>query len=250
MRVRFRHDLRILAVILLVIIGYIIPVLLILRSASQLETTIIASFIASAIAIVTGILALLKDFILDIVNAPSLRIEFVPFDNRDCHATKFTNGDRVHYFRLRIRNDGWSGAEDVEVNLEEVRVFRHNKYETDKDFMPLRLFWSHWRQTRYELDIPSGTYRHCDFGFVLQPGTANLGVPAAVNNDHQFWFDVFLRPNTGKTSLSSGQYKIIVGAYGKNAGQARLTVEIKWIGGWQNTIEDLYRHNFKILSIS
>lgn len=250
MRVRFRHDLKIFAVILLVILGYAIPICLILRSANQFETTITASFIAAAVAMVTGILALLKDFILDIINAPSLKAEFFPYDNRDCHATQFGNGDKVHYFRIRIKNNGWRAAEDVEVTLEEVRVLLHNQYEIDKDFMPLRLFWSHWRETRYELNIPPGAYRHCDLGFVLEPGATAIGLPATINNHHQFWFDVFLRPNTGKTSLSSGQYQIIISASGKNVGQQRLTIEIKWIGGWQGTIEDLYRHNLKILSIS
>jgi len=89
-----------------------------------------------------------------------------------------------------------------------VKKFINDKYEIDKDFMPLRLHWSHWRQHRLELDIPSGTYRHCDFGFMLEPGTSALGVPATISNVHQFWFDVFIRPNTGRTSLLPGRYEI------------------------------------------
>jgi hypothetical protein len=154
---------------------------------------------------------LLKDFILDLINSPSLEIQFFPNDIRDCHATEFTDTNtgsvvaKAYYFRFRVMNNGWNAAEDVEVSLEEVKKFINDKYEIDKDFMPLRLYWSHWRHNRLELDIPSGTYRHCDFGFLLEPGTSALGVPAVINNVHQFWFDVFFRPNTGRTSLLPGR---------------------------------------------
>ncbi len=145
-------------------------------------------------------------------------------------------------------NNGWKVADGVEVYLEDARKFVNGKYEKDEDFMPLRLHWTHWKSQRYELDIPSGTYRHCDFGFIIEPGKS-AEVPASIANVYQFWFDVVVRPNTGKTSLSPGRYEITISASGKKVNQAILKVDMEWIGGWQDRIEDMYLNNLKILKV-
>ena len=255
MSVRTRHNIKIFFAIIIISIAYYVPISQILRFSNKLDVPIVASFIGSSVALITGILALLKDFILDAINKPLIKIQFFPNDKRDCHATAFTNQlngvviAKTHYFRFRVMNIGYKTADGVEVSLEEVRKYKNRKYELDKDFMPLRLFWSHWRERRFELDIPSGTYRHCDFGFVLEPRKSVLGVPSSIADAHQFWFDVFIRPNTGKTSLSPGRYEITIGAFGKNANKATLKIEMEWIGGWQDNIEDLYSNNLKILKV-
>ena len=255
MSIRTRHNIKIFLALIIISIAYIVPIVQLLRFSNQLEPPIMASLIGSSVALITGILALLKDFILDAINAPSIEIQFFPTDKRDCHATAFTNTStgtviaKTHYFRFRIMNNGWKVADSVEVSLEEVRKFVNGRYEIDKDFMPLRLYWSHWRNQRYELDIPSGTYRHCDFGFIIEPGKSVGMPPASVANVHQFWFDVFIRPNTGKTSLSPGRYEITISASGKNVNKAILKVDMEWIGGWQDRIEDIYLNNLKILKV-
>jgi hypothetical protein len=192
MRVRTRHNIKIFLALIIIFIAYIVPIVQILRFSNQLDAPVVASLIGSSVALITGILALLKDFILDVINAPSIGIQFFPNDKRDCHMTAFTNSStgavvaKTHYFRFRVINNGWKGADSVEVSLEEVRKFINGTYELDKDFMPLRLYWSHWREHRHELDIPSGTYRHCDFGFILEPRKSALGAPASIANIHQF----------------------------------------------------------------
>lgn len=254
MSVRTRHNIKIFLALIIISIGYIVPIVQLLRFSNQLEQPIMASLIGSSVALITGILALLKDFILDAINAPSIEIQFFPNDKRDCHATVFRNTStgtfiaKVHYFKFRIMNNGWKVADGVEVSLEEVRKFVNGRYEIDKDFMPLRLYWTHWKDKRYELDIPSGTYRHCDFGFILEPEKA-VFVPASIDNVHQFWFDVFIRPNAGKTSLSPGRYEITISASGKNVNKAILKVDMEWVGGWQDRIEDIYLNNLKILKV-
>jgi hypothetical protein len=111
--------------------------------------------------------------------------------------------------------------------------------------MPLRLFWSHWRQARFELSIPSGAYRHCDLGFILDPNAKGFALPPQENGKLLFWFDVFLRPNTGRTSLLPGQYQILISAFGKNAKRASLRLELKWNGLWDNTIEKVLENGIK-----
>lgn len=255
MSVRTRHNLKIFLALALIASSYIVAISSILQFSKNIAPPVLASLIGANIALVTGILALLKDFILDAINSPSLEIQFFPDDKRDCHATAFTDlktgaiVSKAHYFRFRVMNKGWKVAEAVEVSLEEVKKFINGKFEVDNDFMPLRLFWSHWRGHRLELDIPSGTYRHCDFGFILQPGKNASGVPASINNIHQFWFDVFLRPNTGRTSLHPGRYEVVVSASGKNVSKTTLKVELEWIGNWQDKIEDIYSKSLNILKV-
>lgn len=162
-----------------------------------------ASLISAGVAVVTGMIALLKDTIMDTITRPRLALRFFPHDKRDCHATAFRDRNtgsllgKTHYFRLRVENVGWRTAEDVEVSLEAVNRFENGRFLLDTDFMPLRLYWSHWRETRYEISIPPGAYRHCDFGFVIEPTAKTGTLPPKENGNLLFWFDVFLRPNTG-----------------------------------------------------
>jgi hypothetical protein len=206
---------------------------------------IAVSLISSGVAVITGIIALLKDAIIGLITRPCLAVRFFPYDKRDCHATSFRNRNtgtitaKTHYFRFRIENVGWRTAEDVEVTLEEVKQFQNGRYFTDTDFMPLRLFWSHWRESRYELSIPPGTYRHCDFGFVIDPMANYCPLPPQESGKLLFWFDVFLRPNTGRTSLLPGRYEIRVSAFGRNVQRASLTVKLDWNGIWHNDIESM-----------
>lgn len=243
MRARIFHDLKILLALGFIACAYAAVVITIIRLGGTIDPPIQASLIVAGVALVTGILSLLKDFIIDAVNAPRLNIKFLPNDLRDCHPTIFSNTStgaelaQAYYFRIRIINDGWDTAEDVEVTLEEVKKFQDGRFETDIGYMPLRLFWSHWREKRFELTIPSGTYRYCDLGFVIDPNANVQGLlPAKENGNLLFWFDVFSRPNTGRSSLLPGsRYKISISAFGKNAKRATLAIDMEWKGVWDHT---------------
>jgi len=233
--------------VLIVIIGAYAGVTLstIYYYGSITSFPVLASLISSWVALVTGILALFKDFILDFIKDPNLVVEFSPEDRRDCHATSLTENRtgtvvaEAYYFRIRIRNRGLRVAEDVEVSLEEVRRYQNNKPQIDQDFMPLRLLWSHWRERRFELSIPKGTYRHCDFGFIIDPSSQGSPLPPQENGKLLFWLDVFPRPTTGRTSLLPGSYRIKIVAFGKNARRASLTLRMEWKGIWEKGIEEM-----------
>ncbi|MBI5115311.1 hypothetical protein HZA56_02455 [Candidatus Poribacteria bacterium] len=240
---RSLHNIKISIALLLVFLAYASVIMPVFYYIDRLDISTVIPLIGSGVAIVTGILALLKDFILDSVNHSVLKLDFFPHDKRDCHATKFTNPDtgqfiaRVQYFRVRVVNYGWTTAEDVEVNLEEVRKFSDNGYETDQDFMPLRLFWSHWKQHRFELSIPSGTFRYCDFGFVQEPNSRG----AQENAQLLFWFDVFMRPHAGRTTLLPEKYEIKLVAFGKNARPTKIEICIDWKGIWDDNIDEFLK---------
>jgi hypothetical protein len=188
--------------------------------------------------------------ILEWINRPRLVVRFFPYDERDCHTTSFrdtTTGQllaKTQYFRLRIENTGWTTADDVEVTLEEVQRFENRRFSVDPQFMPLRLFWSHWREKRWELSIPTGAYRHCDLGFIVEP-LARIELPESKEESQLvFCFDVFPRPNTGRTSLLPGRYQITVSAFGKNVARSSLTIELEWSGEWDDDISAMLRDNF------
>lgn len=224
---------------------------------SQAESTSAraAPLVTAGVAVIAAVIALIREPIYRFLSAPTLVIEFLPSDRRDCHSTVITEKDSrrelspAHYFRVRVKNDGWRTAENVEVSIEEIKRFRDGKYHTDMDFMPLRLPWSYWREHRTELSIPSGTYRHCDFGFILHrtidlwPGM----LLRAKENDHfLFWLDVLVRPNAGRTSLLPGKYMISLIAFGTNAKQASINIGLEWTGKWRDNIDELLRDELKI----
>lgn len=219
---------------------------------TRLTPAVAVPLLSAGVAVVTGLIVLTKDAIAGAINSPKLKIQFFPYDKRDCHATAFRNSKtgaivaKTHYFRVRIENIGWRTAEEVEVTLEEVKRFREGKFIVDTDFMPLRLYWSHWRQNRYELPIPAGAYRHCDLAFVLDPASQNPPEPPVENNKVLFWFDVILRPNTGRTSLLPGKYQILLSAVGKNVRRASLKIELEWGGLWRDDIDTLYRETLTL----
>jgi hypothetical protein len=68
--------------------------------------------------------------------------------------------------------------------------------------------------------------------------------PPTENGELLFWFDVFARPNTGRTSLLPGQYQITVSAFGKNVGRSSLEVELEWKGLWHDDIDAMLFDSF------
>jgi hypothetical protein len=247
---KFLHYVKIASILALAIFAYAAVVVSVICYSDPKNVPLAASLIAAGVAIVTSILALLKDMIMEAINRPRLVVRFLPYDKRDCHATDFRDKKtgaviaKSHYFRLRIENVGWRTADDVEVTLEEVKRFGNSRFSVDPDFMPLRLFWSHWRESRFELSIPPGAYRHCDFGFVVDP-KVKVSLPEATgNNQLVFCFDVFPRPNTGRTSLLPGRYQITVSAFGRNVGRASLKVELEWKGLWFDYIDSMLNDSF------
>ncbi len=239
--------------IFMAILSYSLVVWFIARNAQYLSNIEAAALIASGTAIVTGILALLKEALWSWVKSPRLAIKFYPFDKRDCLSLTFhisqmgSKGLPIifdapgHYFRLRVYNLGLETAEDVDVTLEEVQRLENGNYVIDEDFMPLKLFWSHWKQERYELWIPSSVFRHCDLGFIVHPNYDNQVYPPKDKQEDKllFWFEVFRRPTAGRTSLLPGAYKIKISALGRNASKVMKTLEFEWKGEWSDKIDQM-----------
>jgi hypothetical protein len=232
--------------ILVALAGYggAIAIILARTRAQPVDSSTVALF-GGGVALVTGLIALLKDTVFDAIDKPRLAISFWPFDRRDCHTTTFNDREtgrtlcRAHYFRLRIENHGARSAHDVEVAIEEVRVWKNRKYVTDEDFMPLRLVWSHWKGIRHEVSIPPDTYRHCDLGFVLEPKDITGHVYPKGPSGHLFWLETIVRPNAGRTNLLPGTYRIVLSASGRDVPSTKKIIDLRWEGLWKEDIDDL-----------
>ncbi len=195
------------------------------------------------IAALTAILSLFKDMIISSIFCPVLQLKLILFEP-DCLMTQFTDGEKVYYFRLRVCNLGLRSAEEVEVVLEKVEIFEDGQYKYSGDYMPLPLMWSHWRKQVENTNIPSGTFRHCDLGFILEPSNNIINIDSGPVYSHQnnkllFWFDTRLRPNAGSTYLLPGKYKIEISAFGKNIQRETLRFIVDWKGAWEKELKVL-----------
>ncbi len=205
------------------------------------------------IAALTAILALFKDMIINIIFRPSLQLKLIPLEP-DCHLTYFTKGEKVHYFRLRVYNIGQRSAEEVEVTLEKVEIFKNGQYEYSTDYMPLPLMWSHWRTQIKNTNIPSETYRLCDLGFILEPSVKTLNIDSGSVDSHKndklvFWFDTRIRPNAGYTYLLPGKYRVEISVFGKNVQRETLRFIINWKGVWDNEFKNLIPNNLSFSKV-
>lgn len=113
----FLHYVRIWLFIGLAVSAYGAVVASVLLYWDTVGPPVAVSLISAGVAIVTGVVALIKDVVMDAINGPRLGVRFFPYDNRDCHATTFRDRNtgsliaKTHYFRLRIENFGWRAGE-------------------------------------------------------------------------------------------------------------------------------------------
>ena len=240
---------------LLAVSAYGAVVVFVLENSKATTPPVTVSMISAGVALVTGVIALLREPVLTAIRRPSLCSSFWPNDKRDCHATQFKdkNGGaflaNAHYLRLRIENAGSRSADKVEVTIEEVRQFVGSKYEIDHGFMPLRLMWSHWPDPQYESSIPPDAYRHCDLGFAVQPSPEPLrGAPhSSESGKLLFWLSTLLRQNAGRTSLLPGKYRLLLSASGKDVARRTLVLEVEWKGIWYDEIDKMLKRSILIL---
>ena len=85
-----------------------------------------------------------------------------------------TGKSEMFYYRLRIINNGYSAAKNVEATIREIRKKKGNSF--DRLDFPLddNLDWfssslQPGRPAMYHSFIPPGTFKHCELGHILDP---------------------------------------------------------------------------------
>jgi hypothetical protein len=104
---KFLHSVKIASFLVLTVSAYAGVVISVICYSGPKDFPLAASLIAAGVAIVTSMVALLKDMIMEAINRPRLVVRFFPYDKRDCHATAFRDENtgnllaKTHYFRLK-----------------------------------------------------------------------------------------------------------------------------------------------------
>jgi hypothetical protein len=141
---KFLHYLKITLLIALIVSAYAGVVVSVVYYSDAKNFALAASLIAAGVAVITSIVALMKDMIMEAINHPRLVVRFFPYDKRDCHATDFRDRNtgavlaKAHYFRLRIENIGWRTADDVEVTLGRSETFRKARFLDRPEFHAIK----------------------------------------------------------------------------------------------------------------
>src|SRR3990172_10177003 len=195
-------------------------------------------------AAITAIFALFKETASNYILRPELNIKLI-CGAPNCNKTSF-GWHEIHYFRLRVENIGTRSADNVEVAIESVKMLQKGCYVQDDNYVPMQLLWSLWRKDIPSMNIPGGTYRFCDLGFILHPSAPAFQIdtgpvyPKNQTSQLLFWFDSRFRPNAGTTHLTPGQYQLEISAYGKDVPRTVFYLHLDWRGGWAANTDDVF----------
>ena len=191
-----------------------------------------------------------RDQIREWVKHPEWQIEFAPH-SPDCNRIRldfqlpdhpltgiqFRGSAETHWIRVRIKNVGKAGAEDVEVSVTEVRhkgadrVFQPMPMST-----PWNLSWkdmSNWVLPR----LPVGSERHIDIGHVVDPKVRN-SIPGEDRQGSDpeatlFCLAFTVKSNTCEYLINPGEYEIDFRIFAANAKPSSVfTFSLNHTGKW------------------
>jgi hypothetical protein len=152
---------------------------------------------------------------------------------------------KTHYIRVRAKNCGKVGAQDVEVSVVEVR-----RKGADQVFQPMAMStpWNlTWKDISTVLSrLPVGSERHVDIGHVVDPHMRNqiLGEDRQGSNPDAtlFCLSFAVKSNTGEYLLNPGEYEIDFRVFAANAKASRVfTFCLNHTGQWFEDEAQMYR---------
>ena len=169
------------------------------------------------LAFTTVFVTIFKDTLRKLATKPKLEIE-IDVAPPDCHKTYFNDvqtGEKTcdcYYFRFKIWNGGNDRAENVEILL--TKLFKketNGSYKEEKDFLPMNLFWSHYK-TSFMGNICPDTFKYCDLGCIIKKGDLNklIQTNKEFRSKILFIFDIAVKPNTLSYIKEPGEYAIEV----------------------------------------
>lgn len=167
-----------------------------------------------------------------------------------CHITRYTSGESVYYFRLRIDNKGKAQAKRCEVVLEKIWIIENETPREFPNFSPVNLIWvagSAGTRSQY-IDINPRRSFFCDIGHISSPQhqmTEELNhriyLPGGRRNHLCFTLELLQIFNAQPNCLHPGRYIIEVGLYPENAEYRKICLEISWSGVWKDIEIEMFR---------
>jgi hypothetical protein len=162
------------------------------------------------------------------------RIEMRP---PDCHLTPVVHDEVenfAYWFRIWVRNDGRSSAEQVQVQASGLlRRSENGRFEEIRQFLPMNLRWTHTAAI-YAPRISPGMGLHCELGRIMRGQPDN------------FELLVEVQPFTGWHRLPPGVYRLVLALAAANADASPFAIEIEVRGGWAEREEEMFRDHIVI----
>ena len=212
-----------------------------------------ANWLVAFGTILLAIIAVFKDAILSWYKRPKLKIT-IDLNPPDCHKTNMKAKEErkiegklwiweavaeCFYFRFKIWNKGSLKAENVEVMITELKKKQATgKFVKVARFIPMNLHWSNYSGNPYMLQISPNIFKHCDFGYILNPAKRSQlemeDDPILQVNSSQtiFSFSFIGKPFTMGHLIEPGTYKVTVLIAAANAKPIEQSYEIILEGQW------------------
>jgi len=186
-----------------------------------------ANISIAVITLVAVLVALFQERIKDFFNKSELDMK-INLQPPDCHQIELTDqrdGSVVSksiYIRIKVTHTAGRAAQNAEIMLTNFwKVGKKGKKDTIKEFLPMNLVWSHFQPRRIEAKIPTGIFRHCDFGsfrpvgngvFLLldtmvQPNAVSNGVIPNLIHPGKYRFEVLLTGDNVKPTIKQWDLK-------------------------------------------
>lgn len=217
---------------------------------------VIATFIASIVALFISILGIFQKQIRKLFYHPKVNIS-IKQTSPDCQKLPFTDrstGQRVYdsyYLRLRVENIGNYHLEDIEAIVTEVfEKAANGEYIDKKNFLPLNLVWAHKKLVSMPKVQPK-LFKHLNFGYIVKANFANLnyfGIIDDVNIVFKFCFGV--EPNHGSHILLPGDYDITIKFASNNLSPIIKKYNLVIADEWNDDEKEMMQKNISIKEIS
>jgi len=215
------------------------------------ERLVVASWITAIGTLILAGVAIWGKQIRRFLFCPKLDIEVGQFC-ADAVPVPITQDGRVLtkkacYFQIRIRNNGKSAAENVEVFVSQLQKQDSNgKFENVREFYPLNLKWRHWDNKVFLGRLsPSSTGRDCCLGRVVCPPDNRIkGIDdydeRFRDDEPLFRLELARIPNTRPDLLKHGIYHLRLEVSASNTRKVRRqTIELQFSNKWSEDCKEI-----------
>lgn len=149
------------------------------------------------------------------------------------------------YIRIRVTHLSGKPAEDVEIMATKCwKILDNETKEIKSSFLPMNLVWSHFQPRQTNIRVPSGVFRHCDFGHIQ-----------GVNGHSILILDTMVQPNPvakGEVPniIKPGKYVFELMLTGRNTSVIRKSWEVKIDNDWSNSEDEMLNNRIQIREVS
>lgn len=221
---------------------------------------VIATFIASIVALFISILGIFQKRIIKWFYHPTITVDIKPTspDSQKIPFIDRSTGQRLYdsyYLRFRVENTGNYHLEDIEAIVTEVfEKAANGEYREKKNFLPLNLVWAHNILVSMPLvsmpKIQTELFKHLDFGYIVKSKFARLndfGITEGANIVFKFCFGI--EPSHGSHILLPGDYNITIKFASNNLSPITKKYNLVIADVWDDDEKEMLQNNISMKEI-